>query len=73
VDLTNKQVKLVFLSSSSYPQKTVAKVEVSQEVGDTGVFRVLGTYEIHLDEVFQPSEEPAMLSIINEKLTAIPD
>lgn len=71
MDLTNKQIKIPFQSTTTYPEQTIAKVEVSEEI-ITGVYKVIGVYDFVFDHVYQITEQAALLSEIRQKLEQLP-
>lgn len=72
MDLTNKQIKIPFQSTTTYPAQTTTKVEVLEQVAE-GVYKVIGTYDFVFEEVFQMTEQAALLSKIREKLEQLPE
>jgi hypothetical protein len=72
MDLTNKQVKIATISVSTFMPETVAKVEVYEDIGNE-VYKNIGLYELKFNVAYNPTEEPALMAAINEKLAAIPD
>jgi hypothetical protein len=71
MDLTNKIVTIVFMSSNSLPSETTVKIAITQEIAD-GVFKQLDTYDLKFDKIYQSTNDPALLSAINEKLASLP-
>ena len=71
MDLTNKIVTIVFMSSNSIPNETVVKVAITHEIAE-GVFKQLDTYDLTFDKIYQSTNDPALLSAINEKLASLP-
>jgi len=71
MDLSNKIVTVVYMSTNSLPAETVVRVNITQEVAE-GVFKQLDTYELKFDGIYQSPSDPAMLSAVNEKLSALP-
>lgn len=67
MDLTNKQIKIPFQSTTTFPPQTTVKVEVSEQVGE-GVYKVTGVYDFIFDDVYQITEQGALMSKIREKL-----
>ena len=59
------------MSVNSYPTETTVKVNITQEIAD-GVFKQLDTYDLKFDKIYQSTSDSALLSAINEKLTALP-
>lgn len=72
MDLTNKQIKIATISVSTFMPETVAKVELYEDMGN-GIYKNIGLYELRFNIAYNPTEEPALLAAINEKLAAIPD
>lgn len=72
MDLSNKQVTLTTLTSTSYPEMSRATVAVSQEV-IPGVQKTIGTYTLEIQRVFSSTSDPNLLAAIHELLTAIPE
>jgi hypothetical protein len=72
MNLTNKQVTLISLTSTTFPEMSRAMVTVSQEV-IPGVQKTLGTYTLQIERVFSSTSDPSLLSAIQEMLEAIPD
>lgn len=71
MDLANKIVTVVYMSTNSMPHETTVRVSISQEVAE-GVFKQLDTYELKFDVLYQSPSDPEMLSAVNEKLAALP-
>jgi hypothetical protein len=71
MDLSNKIVTVVYMSTSSVPNETTVRINITQEVAE-GVFKQLDTYELKFDRIYQSPSDPALLSSVNEKLTALP-
>ena len=59
------------MSSNSVPNETIVKIAITQEVAD-GVFKQLDTYDLKFDKIYQSTNDPALLSAINEKLATLP-
>ena len=70
MDLTNKIITIVQMTVNSYPEETTVKVSLSQEISP-GVFKVLDTYDLKYDRIFQGTEDAALLAAINETLTGL--
>ncbi len=71
MDLSNKIVTIAYMSVNSLPNETIVRVNITQEIAE-GVFKTLDTYELKFDKIYQTPNDPALLSAINEKLTALP-
>jgi hypothetical protein len=71
MDLSNKIVTIVYMSTNSLPHETTVRVSITQEIAE-GVFKQLDTYELKFDRIYQSPSDPALLSSVNEKLTALP-
>lgn len=71
MDLSNKIITIAYMSVNSVPNETIVRVNISQEVAD-GVFKQLDTYELKFDKIYQTPSDPELLSMVNEKLTALP-
>lgn len=72
MNLENRTVSIQFASTTVDPAKTVVKVAVSEDIME-GVKRVVGTYEIEINELHFDHSSPALMSAINEKLALIPE
>lgn len=71
MDLSNKIITIAYMSVNSLPNETIVRVNITQEIAE-GVFKTLDTYELKFDKIYQTPNDPALLSAINEKLTALP-
>ena len=71
MDLTNKIVTIAYMSANSIPNETVVRVNITQEIAE-GVFKQVDAYELKFDKIYQSPSDPALLSAVNEKLTALP-
>jgi hypothetical protein len=71
MDLSNKIVTVVYMSTNSMPSETTVRVNITQEVAE-GVFKQLDTYELKFDTLYQSPSDPQMLAAVNEKLAALP-
>lgn len=72
MDLTNKQVSIEMLQSTTYPPETTAKVIVKEQLTES-VSKVIGTYELKFYRVYPGSDEAALLADIQEQLATIPE
>ena len=70
MDLTNKIVTIAYMSVNSIPNETIVRVNITQEIVE-GVFKQLDAYELKFDKIYQNPSDPALLSAVNEKLTAL--
>lgn len=71
MDLSNKIVTIAYMSVNSLPAETVVRVNITQEIAE-GIYKQLDTYELKLDKIYHSPSDPALLSAVNEKLTALP-
>lgn len=72
MNLENKIINIEMMSVTSYPPDTTVTVSISEEILE-GVFRHIGKYNIKFDQIFQSSSDPALLQMVNEKLSLIPE
>lgn len=72
MNLTNKQVTLISLTSTTFPEMSRAMVAVSEEV-IPGVQKTIGTYTLQIERIFSSTSDPNLLAAIQEMLEAIPD
>lgn len=72
MNLENKTINIEMMSVVSYPPETTVTVNISEEILE-GVFRHIGKYNIKFDNSFHSSSDPALLQLVNEKLSLIPD
>ena len=59
------------MSVNSLPNETIVRVNITQEIVE-GVFKQTDAYELKFDKIYQSPSDPALLSAVNEKLTALP-
>ena len=71
MDLTNKNVTIVSMTSMSYPVETSVTVDITEEVIE-GVFKHLDTFEIKFEKTYYDIADPALSNEIREKLALIP-
>lgn len=71
MNLANKNVSVVYMSVDSFPNKTTVKVNISEQIAE-GVFKQLDTYDLTFDKLYQSPSDPALISAIYEKLSALP-
>lgn len=72
MNLTNKQVTILALTTTTYPELSKVSVSVSTEV-IPGVQKTLGTYTLEIQRIFSSTSDPSLLAAIQEMLTAIPE
>jgi len=72
MNLTNKQITLTSLTSTTFPEMSRATVAVSEEV-IPGVQKTLGTYTLQIERIFSSTSDPNLLAAIQQLLEAIPD
>ena len=72
MNLTNKQVTILALITTTYPELSKVSVSVSTEV-IPGVQKTLGTYTLEIQRIFSSTSDPSLLAAIQELLTAIPE
>jgi hypothetical protein len=72
MNLTNKQVTILSLTTTTYPELSKVSVSVSTEI-IPGVQKTLGTYTLEIQRIFSSTSDPSLLAAIQEMLTAIPE
>ena len=72
MDLTNKQIQVVSLSSNMVTNLSVARVSISQEIAP-GIFKLIVQYDLTFNDIYTSPLDPALLSAISEKLSVLPD
>jgi hypothetical protein len=72
MNLTGKLVAIKSLSVNSYPGEATVEVHITQEIADD-IFKNIGTYSLHFNNIFNGIGDPALLAAVNDKLALIPD
>lgn len=72
MNLTNKQISVISLSSNLVTNISIAKVAVTQEISP-GIFKLIDQYDLTFNDAYTITSDPLLLSAINEKLLALPD
>ena len=72
MNLTNKQISVISLSTNMVTSITIAKVNVTQEIS-SGIFKLVDQYDLTFNDIYTITNDPLLLSAIREKLSLIPD
>lgn len=72
MNLNNKQVTIVGLTTTTYPELSRAIVNISEEISP-GIQKTLGTYTLEIQRVFSSVSDPSLLAAIQEMLESIPE
>jgi hypothetical protein len=70
MDLNNKQIRVVRMSTISMPAETLVDVNVLEET-TPGVKSVVGSYELSFDEIYGGPTDPNLLLAIKSALENI--
>lgn len=71
MDLNGKNVNIEYLRVTGYPEKTEAKVVIS-EVSGEGILRIIDTFVLSFDKIYHGVDDQNLLIAIQEKLAALP-
>ena len=72
MNLENKTVAVVSMSTNNVRQTSTVSVTVSSEIA-TGIFRDEGAYKMSFDTAFENINDSRVMTSVVEKLTALPD
>jgi hypothetical protein len=71
MNLLNKEVKIVSMSSIGIPMETKVQVEILEEQVP-GIKKIIERYELDFDSLYNGPSDPQLLLEIQSKLEAIP-
>jgi len=71
MNLENKILNITGLSVSTYPLSTTVNINISEEIF-SGIFKILDSYVLTFDTMYNSTGDPALLAAINEKLAILP-
>jgi hypothetical protein len=72
MNLTNKQIQVISLSTNMVTNITVAKISISEQVAPE-INKLISQYDLTFNDLYTSPSDPALLSAINEKLALLPD